>query len=58
MIYMKLGSDVAAPSTGNTLAEVTLKQWLLEADGGYRVKPWLDVAGGAPSADHRGRTHA
>jgi len=43
MIYMKLGSDVAVPSTGNTLAEVTLKQWLLEGDGGYRVKPWLDV---------------
>jgi hypothetical protein len=43
MIYMKLGSDVANPSTGNTLAEVTLKQWLLEGDGGYRVKPWLDV---------------
>jgi len=43
MIYMKLGSDVAVPSTGNTLADVTLKQWLLEGDGGYRVKPWLDV---------------
>ncbi len=43
LIYMKLGSDVARPSTGTTLAEVTLKQWLIEADGGYQVTPWLDA---------------
>lgn len=43
LIYMKLGSDVAAPNTGNTLAEVTLKQWLIEANGGYQVTPWLDA---------------
>ena len=42
-IYMKLGSDVATPNTGVTLAEVTLKQWLFEADGGYRVTPWMDA---------------
>jgi len=42
-VYMKLGSDVAAPNTGNTVAEVTLKQWLVEVDGGYRVTPWMDA---------------
>ena len=43
VIYMKLGSDVATPNTGVTLAEVKLKQWLFEADGGYRVTPWMDA---------------
>lgn len=43
MVYMKLGSDIATPNTGATLAEVRLKQWLFEADGGYRVTPWLDA---------------
>lgn len=43
MVYMKLGSDIATPNTGDTLASVRLKQWLLEADGGYRVTPWLDA---------------
>jgi hypothetical protein len=42
-IYMKLGSDVATPNTGATIAEVKLKQWLMEADGGYRVTPWMDA---------------
>jgi len=42
-IYMKLGSDVATPNTGETLAEVKVKQWLFEADGGYRVTPWMDA---------------
>ena len=42
-IYMKLGSDVAVPSTGNTVAEVKFKQWLFEVDGGYRVLPWMDA---------------
>ncbi|HEX5004791.1 MAG TPA: hypothetical protein VFV65_05710 [Gemmatimonadales bacterium] len=43
LIYMKLGSDVARPSTGTTLAEVKLKEWLIEGDAGYRVTPWLDA---------------
>lgn len=43
VIYMKLGSDVATPSGATTLAEVKLKEWLIEADGGYRIKPWLDL---------------
>lgn len=43
LVYMKLGSDIATPNTGATLAEVRLKQWLFEADGGYRVTPWLDA---------------
>lgn len=42
-IYMKLGDDLASPVGGSTVAEVKLKQWLMEADGGYRVLPWLDV---------------
>ena len=42
-IYMKLGSDLAVPSTGTTVAEVKVKQWLFEVDGGYRVLPWLDA---------------
>ena len=42
-IYMKLGSDVAVPSTGTTVAEVKVKQWLFEVDGGYRVLPWMDA---------------
>ena len=43
VIYMKLGSDVARPSNGATLAEVKLKEWLIEGDAGYRVTPWLDA---------------
>lgn len=42
-IYMKLGSDLALPSGSTTVAEVKLKQWLFEVDGGYRVLPWLDA---------------
>ncbi len=42
-VYMKLGSDIAAPNTGNTLADVRLKQWLFEVNGGYRVTPWMDA---------------
>ena len=42
-IYMKLGDDLARPIAGTTVAEVKLKQYLIEADGGYRVMPWLDV---------------
>lgn len=42
-IYMKLGSDLALPSNGTEVAEVKLKEWVMEADGGYRVLPWLDV---------------
>lgn len=43
VVYMKLGSDVARPSNGNTVAEVKMQQWLLEVDGGYRVTPWMDA---------------
>jgi hypothetical protein len=42
-IYMKLGSDVATPRTGVTVASIRVKEWMLEADGGYRVTPWLDA---------------
>jgi len=42
-IYMKLGSDVATPQTGTTVASIRVKEWMLEADGGYRVTPWLDA---------------
>jgi opacity protein-like surface antigen len=42
-IYMKLGSNVAVPSTGTSVAEITMKQWLVEGDGGYRIRPWLDA---------------
>lgn len=42
-IYMKLGSDLALPSGSTTAAEVKVKQWLFEVDGGYRVLPWMDA---------------
>jgi len=42
-IYMKLGSDVATPNTGTTVAQVRMKQWLMEANGGFRVTPWMDA---------------
>jgi hypothetical protein len=41
-IYMKLGQDATTPG-GTTVAEVKLKQWLFEVDGGYRVLPWMDA---------------
>ncbi len=41
-IYMKLGHDATTPG-GTTVAEVKLKQWLFEVDGGYRVLPWMDA---------------
>lgn len=43
VVYMKLGSDVATPRTGTTVAEIKLKQWLVEGDVGYRVTPWMDA---------------
>jgi hypothetical protein len=42
-IYMKLGSDLALPSGSTEVAEIKLKQWLFELNGGYRVLPWLDA---------------
>jgi len=42
-IYMKLGSDLAVPQTGTTVASIRVKEWMVEADGGYRVTPWLDA---------------
>jgi len=42
-VYMKLGNDVATPNTGNTVAEVKLKEALFEVNGGYRVTPWMDA---------------
>lgn len=42
IIYMKLGHDATTPG-GTTLAEVKVKQWLFEVDGGYRVLPWMDA---------------
>jgi hypothetical protein len=42
-LYMKIGNDVAAPQSGTTIASITIKQFLLEGDAGYRIKPWLDA---------------
>jgi len=42
-IYMDLGSDLSTPNTNTPLAEVRLKQWLIEGDVGYRVTPWMDA---------------